>query len=771
MLPTPLTSFIGREREIREVAAALQNARLVTLLGAGGSGKTRLSLAVTSAVLTQFTDGWFVELAALSDGALVAQTVANAVGVREAENRIATDALIQHLGASRVLLVLDNCEQVIDACARLAHALLLACPQLVILATSREPLKVDGEQTYLVPLLSMPRGNERVPLSELGQYEAIRLFVERARAVNSQFALTEHNAAAITRLCRRLDGIPLAIELAAARTKILSPEQIAERLQDHFLLLKADSRTLLPRHQTLRAAMDWGYELLDAEERALLGRLSVFAGGFDFEAVEAIAPDLPILETMTCLVEKSLVVVEPHAQKTARYRLLETVRQYAHEKLQAAGGEDAVRDAHAAYFVKRIRQADGEFYGPRQIELLDWMDAENDNARSALEWLLHRARAGDTAAALAGLQAAASLWWYWDLRGFVREGRARIEPFISLAEQLPPSAEIAYAYIMFGHVAMLQGDRETAFALPHRALEMGQAIGDDRTIMIATQRIALHQARMPDPISALPTIEKALALGRRFRHLHVMYTMLLDIAEIAHLQGDEERAQACFQEALALIEQAGDRWNLAAIQYSIGVHELNHGNNAAALEAFSESLLVKVGMNDRRGLAYAFDSLAWMAARLDDPARAARLFGATDALFERMGARLFPRRQHLHNEAMAAAWLALGDIVYEAEYARGYALSVDEAVAQALGVSVKKEPKPETPIVPPPPAAVLVEPLSEREMQVLRLLSTNLSNREIADELIVSINTVKTQIASIYAKLDAHAREDAVLKARALGLL
>lgn len=771
MLPTPLTSFIGRDREILAVTAALERARLVTLLGAGGSGKTRLALAVTAALLPEYADGWFVELAALTDGALVAQTVANAVGVREAQHRIATDALIQHVGETRVLLVLDNCEQVIDACAQLAHTLLRACPHLIILATSREPLKVDGEQTYLVPLLSMPRANELLPPDELAHYEAIRLFVERARAVNSQFELTVHNAPAVTRLCRRLDGIPLAIELAAARTKILSPEQIAERLQDHFLLLKADSRTILPRHQTLRAAMDWGYELLDADERALFRRLAVFAGGFDLDAVEAITPEAGALETLTYLAEKSLVMVEQHKNKRARYRLLETVRQYAWEKLTASAEADAVRDAHAKFFGARIRQADADFYGPRQTALLEWMDDEYDNARNALEWLLQRAQAGDRDAALAGLQMAAGLWWYWDLRGFVREGRARFEPFVALAEQLPPSAQIAYAYIMFAHVAMLQGDRETAFALPRRALEMGEALDDERIVMLAVQRLAIQRARMPDPAQALPIIEQALALGRRFQHAHVMYTMLLDVAEITHMQGDEARTQASFREALALIQAAGDRWNLAAIYYSMGVHAWNHGDDAAALESFRASLLVKLEMNDVRGLAYSFDSLAWVAARGGDPARAARLFGATDALFERMGAQLFPRRQPLHDEAVALARTTLGEAVYASEFARGRALATEEAVAQASGVVLKPEGDLAAPVEMARNAPALVEPLSEREVRVLQLLATSLSNRQIANELIVSINTVKTQIKSIYAKLDAHSREDAVDRARALKLL
>lgn len=698
-LPLPLTSFVGRSRELGEIRALLERTRLVTLIGVGGAGKTRLAIEAARAAQDVFADGaWFVDLAPLSDAADMASACVAVLGLREKAGTSDLDMLVDYTRDKKLLLVLDNCEHLLTDCAVLARTILLAAARVHIVATSRAPLNLPGEALLNVPPLSLPQVGQ-LTLETLTRSDAVRLFTTRATFSLPTFTLHQGNLEAVVQICRRLDGIPLAIELAAARIRALTPVQIAARLDDALGVLTRGGAGLPPRHQTMRAALDWSSALLSQYEHILFRRLAVFAGSFTLAAVERICSDgqqtgnavelaeSDILDLLSALIDQSLVTgVEALLTEEARYRLLEPIRQYALEKLRASGEEENMRRAHSHFLATAVRKADEEFYGPRQSALLEWMDNEHDNVRAALEWMTQRARAGDRDTLLEGVTTAASMWWYWDLRGYVREARSYFEPLILLAAELPPSASLAYAYIMFGWLALLQGDRETAFASPERALKIGQELGDEWIIMLAMQRIAIQRARMPNPEEALPIIEQALALGRRFQHRHVMYTMLLDIAEIAHMQGDEARAQAAFQEALGLILAQGDQWNVAAIQYSIGVHEWNHGNARAALASFRASLDVKLKINDVRGFAYAFDSLAWVSAGQGDAARAARLFGATDALFERMGARLFPRRQHLHDAAVERARSTLGAAAYQMEFERGRVLSLDDAIREALAV-------------------------------------------------------------------------------------
>src|SRR5919202_492349 len=396
-LPLELTSFIGREREIAEVKRLLLlegKDRLLTLTGPGGCGKTRLALKVAFEVVQEFEDGvWLVELSSLSDPDLVPQAVAFALGVREAPERSLTEVLTEHLKSKKMLLVLDNCEHVIDACAALADALLRACPELRILATSREALSIAGEATWLVPPLSLPDPEHPPPVEDLAGYEAVRLFLERAAAVSSRFELTERNAPAVAQVCRRVDGMPLAIELAAARARVLSVEQIASRLEDSFRLLATDSRTALPRQRTLRATIGWSHELLSQEEQALFRRLSVFAGGFALEAAEGVCAGVGIerdgvLDLLTHLVDKSLLLVAQQGGEEARYRVLETVRQYGAEKLKESGDEPEIRRRHADFFLKLAEEAEPGLMGPEQGEWLERLEQEHGNLRAALMWSL-----------------------------------------------------------------------------------------------------------------------------------------------------------------------------------------------------------------------------------------------------------------------------------------------------------------------------------------------------------------------------------------------
>src|ERR671916_668446 len=401
-LALELSSFVGREKELTEVERLLEHNRLVTLTGSGGCGKTRLALAAASEVVEGFEDGvWVVELAPLADPILVPQAVASVLGVREQPGRSPTETLADHLESKKVLLLLDNCEHLVDACATLAEALLRSCPELRVLATSREALGITGEVAWPVPSLSLPDLRRLSDIEGLPRYESARLFVERATTAKPTFALTEENASAVAQVCYRLDGIPLAIELAAARTKVLSVEQIADRLEDSFGVLSAGGRTAMPRQHTLRATMDWSHELLSREERSLFRRLSVFAGGFTLEAAEAACSGLlpdgeleqgEVLDGLSGLVDKSLVAVG-EKDGEARYRLLETVRQYGQEKLERSGETAEIQRRHAGFMLGLAEEAGPELKGPRQGEWLGRLETEHGNLRAAMRWLLEEGEA------------------------------------------------------------------------------------------------------------------------------------------------------------------------------------------------------------------------------------------------------------------------------------------------------------------------------------------------------------------------------------------
>ena len=414
-LPLELSSFVGREKELAEVRRLLESSRLLTLTGSGGCGKTRLALAAGELV-EGFEDGvWVVDLAPLADPSLVPQAVASTLGVREQPGRLPTGTLSDYLGSKKVLLILDNCEHLVGACAELAEALLRSCPGLGVLATSREALGITGEVAWPVPALSLPDVRRLPDIESLLHYESAPLFVERAAAVRPTFALTEQNAVAVAQICYRLDGIPLAIELAAARAKVLSVEQIAERLDDCFRLLAAGGRTAMPRHRTLHATMDWSHELLPDEERALFRRLSVFAGGFSLEAAESVCAgeDLErddVLELLSHLVDKSLVVTSDRDGET-RYRLLETIRQYTREKLSESGEAGQVREWHAGYYLALAEAAEPELKGERQVAWLERFERDHDNLRAAMRWLLERGES-EKAARLGW-----ALWLFWWIRG------------------------------------------------------------------------------------------------------------------------------------------------------------------------------------------------------------------------------------------------------------------------------------------------------------------------------------------------------------------
>jgi len=676
-LPVQLTSFIGREKELSEVQDLLARTRLLTLTGSGGCGKTRLALQAAAEMLEAFPDGvWLAELAALSDPALVAQTVAQALGAREEPGREITQTLAERLKSQRALLILDNCEHVLTPCARLADALLRACPQVKILATSREGLGIAGEQQFRVPSLSLPELERPPAPASLYQFEAVRLFIERALLCRSDFALTEANAPVLASVCWRLDGIPLAIELAAARVRSMAVEEIHARLDNRFRLLTSGSRTALPRQQTLKALIDWSYELLTPAERTLLARLSVFAGGWTLEAAEQVignreqgrgnreqsrkglysslfpVPSDEVLDVLTSLVEKSLVIYE-EGDGGARYRLLETVRQYARERLMESGEMEAVRGQHGAYFLALAREARPQLLGPEQKAWFDRLEREHDNLRAGLAWFREEADG-----AQAGLQMAESLWQFWHIRGYLREGREWLQGALARPEAQAPTAERAKALNGAGNLASTQGDYAAARTLYEESLAIHQQLEDRLGIATAIGNLARVAYLRHDFPGARQRFEESLAIRQEMGDRRGIALSLNNLANVYHAEGDNAMAHRLYEEALATWRALGDTTNIAYALRNLGMLTLERGDTAAARRLLEESLAMRREIGDRRGIAYALAGLGEAALGQGELATARAYFEECLTHMQEMGERLGTGEAHRH---LAKVDLQAGD--------------------------------------------------------------------------------------------------------------
>jgi len=614
-LPGQLSAFIGREKALADVKRLLAASRLVTLSGSGGVGKTRLSLQVAADVLSDFPNGvWFVELATLTDPALVPQTVATVLGLREDTNRSMTKALTDFLHAKKVLLLLDNCEHVIEAVARLVSELLKTCPDVRIIASSREALSVQGEATFHVPSLVVPDPAHLPPLTQLAQIEAVRLFVDRATASQPSFTLTDRNAAAVVNICQRLDGIPLAIELAAARIKVLSAEQIADRLDDRFRLLTGGGRGVLPRQQTLRALIDWSYSLLADEERRLFARLAAFVSGWTLDAAEAIGAGdeievYEVLDLLTRLVDKSLVYTEEHAGEM-RYRRLETIRQYALEKLRESGEEDVIRARHFEYYLKLAEQAEPHLTDHEQQIWLDRLEIEHHNLRFALEWATQTRQ--PAAVKLAGL-----LGRFWDIRSHFAEARKLLNQVLKLEDKVEPTWRAA-ALRWAGYLAARQGDHAYAQVLLTDSLTASRTIDDRAGLAEALNLggyIAYSQAEFEQ---ALAWLREALELNRALNNTSGVAQSLHQLATVAWLQGDAETARRQFEESLHIRRELGDRAGVGRSLYNLGGIADSQGDYVAARRYLEESLVITREMGDRKVLAYTLAGLGELASSQGD---------------------------------------------------------------------------------------------------------------------------------------------------------
>ncbi len=619
-LPLELSSFVGREREIAEVKRLLADQRLLTLCGPGGAGKTRLALAVAQDVVEGFEDGvWWVELASISEPDLVPAAVAQALSLREAQDLSPIEALVEHLAPRRTLVVLDNCEHLVEGRAVLADTLLRACPDLEILATSREPLRISGESSWPVPSLSLPDSRERLLSAELMRYEAVRLFVERAKAVDSGFALTERNAAAVARLCRGLDGIPLAIELAAARTRVLSAEQISEKLEDPLRLLTTGDRSAAARHKTLRATLQWSYGLLSEAERVLFRRLSVFAGGWTLEAAEAVVEPVEsedVLDLLSQLVDKSLVMTEAKAGGTLRYRMLEPVRQYALERLVEGGEAEETRRRHAEFFLALAEEAHPQLRAAPQLEWLQRLEKENGNLRGALSW----AHAADDISTTARLGWA--LWLFWWIRNYQPEGRRWMEPILLRRNELPPrlwiQATIATTVMAYG-----QGDFEAVERYTEELLDLSREVGGDALAdSYAHVSLGLVATARGDFEAATEHLEEALPLFREAGEDEMVPPTHVWIGTVLLLEGDHEGARRRFEEGLALSRSIGDRMTVPTALFNLAQLALAGGDYESAINRFAEGIAPAEELGDRGNVAWILEGLGIVAGARGEAGRA-----------------------------------------------------------------------------------------------------------------------------------------------------
>ena len=681
-LPEQLTRFIGRQQEVAEIRSLLAKTRLLTLTGSGGIGKTRLALQAAADCLTQYGDGtWFVELEALSDAALVAQTVAFTLGVREEKGRSLSDSLFDYLKGRNLLLVLDNCEHLIDSCAEIAAALLRSSANLRILATSREALGITGELVFRVPPLSAPNPEEELDSRTLSRHESVQLFVDRARSVKPNFAINVQNAPALARVCARLDGIPLAIELAASRVKILSMEQIDVRLNDRMDLLTGGSRTALPRHQTLLAAIDWSYNLLTDMEQLLFRRLSVFLGGWTLEAAETVCAgggiqQNDVLELLSELVDKSLVLAEER-EGEQRFRFMVTLLQYARNRLTQAGESEDLLHRHASFFLTLAEQGEQNLVGSDQKLWLQRLGTEHENMRVILSWTLEKDP--ETALRLAG-----ALGRFWYLRGYMGEGRKWLARAL---EQKGPSVNLprrAKVLIAAGRLATVQTEYATAQGFFEEALTIYRNLGDNHGIAAVLTLLGNMARPQGNSVAARPLYAESLAICRQLGDKQGIAASLNGLGNVAVQEGDFAAARPLYEESLAISREFGDKHRIAAALNNLGAVAERQGDYAVGAALQKESLAIAWELGNTVGILPPIDNLGGVALACGENERAVRLWGASHALRERTSAALPPTELEERAAGIASARAALGEELFAAAWAQGRSMTPQEIVQYAL---------------------------------------------------------------------------------------
>jgi predicted ATPase/DNA-binding CsgD family transcriptional regulator len=745
-LPAEMTRFIGRKHDLADLKRLLEASRLVTVAGVGGVGKTRLALRVAGDLKRSFADGiWFAELSGVRDAGLVPQAVAEALGLSDQSARDRVDLLAEHLADKQLLLILDTCEHLVGACAMLAEVLLRSAPGLRVLTTSQQPLDVSGEHTLFLAPLPVPDPDD--PLSASGNYDALALFADRATAVVPGFVIEDGNRQAVTRLCHRLDGIPLALELAAVRLRVLSLEQITERLDDRFRLL-GTARTALSRHQTLRAAVEWSHELCAPGERVLWARLSVFAGDFDLAAAEEVCADddLPkevVLETLAGLVERS-IVLRTHHSAGGRYRMLDTIREYGAESLERAGLRADMRKRHFRYFRGLAEQAERRSFSGDQVEWILRLQRDYADLRAALEYA-----AQPEVPAADALSLAARLNHFWVVGGRFAEGRlwtGRV-----LAAHPEPVPERLFAVCSASVLATLQGDLDAARPLAAEAEALADSAGDERSRRYAEGVVGMI-AFSENSIKGIKKHweEPPLWAGDIANPDVWSVTRLAMLGGAYCMAGDLDQAMAYATACTDLCTRSGERWCLSYGLYVQGACAMLRGDVAGGTALVRQSLQIKRGFNDHLGIAMCSDVLGGCAIFEERPERAARLFGGARRIWRSLGAPMFGEGYaSVHDMGEDMVRQALGEDAFAAEYAAGARLDTASLVAYALeeeadlGPSTARDPW---------------APLTKRERDIAGLVADGLSNREIAERLVIAKRTVETHVEHILAKLSFSSR-------------
>jgi len=754
-LPLPLTSFVGRTEAVAAVQGLLSTTRLLTLTGPGGVGKTRLALEVAAVVQGRFQDGvWWVGLASLCDAELVPHEVASVLGLPDDPTRSRQSSIRGHLRNKNLLLVLDNCEHLVLACAELAAQLLLSCPALHILATSREALGVGGETAWSVPPLSLPCVDGVPTLEALRQSEAGELFLERALAIQPGLELTPSAVQAIAQICCRLDGIPLAIELAAARVQVISVVQIAARLDDRFRLLRGGSRLDLPHHQTLEATLEWSYDLLTPPEQDLFECLAVFVAGFRLEAAEAVAGDrarpvgrtadqpAEVLDLLLQLVRKSLVGVVEGEQ--ARYWMLDTVRQYALARLQASGDLERIRQRHTAYYLQLAERAERELTGAEQVAWLRLLEAEHDNLRAALAWSQESAAGED------GLRLATALAAFWFRVGYLSEGSGWLER--ALAAWREPGPVRTQALYQAGRFAQQRGDYEQAQALAGQSLALSRQLGDRRGMARAQGLMGWVSHWQGARDAAGPLLEEALALARSVGDERTTARTLLYLGDLRLRQGMRELAANLLQESLEFYQRMGDGWGMAWALSALADVARLQGDYRRAAAQLQLSLSLYRELDSKTEIPYALEALALIAAEEGYWVQAANLWAAASAVRDSIHAHLPPSYQTDLAPTLTKARAALGEEAFAAAWAEGRALTLDQALALA-SAEPSAGARPVAAELPARAVTAQAHGLTPREVEVLRLVANGLTDAQIAERLVISPRTVGKHLQSIYSKL------------------
>jgi predicted ATPase/DNA-binding CsgD family transcriptional regulator len=763
--PAELTSFVGRRREVGAVKRLLGEGRLVTLTGVGGTGKTRLALRVATELRRALPDGvWFVDLTQphgsdlliteVQNPDVLAYLIGTALGFREQSNSPPLRLLADQLSAKHMLLVLDNCEQLIPACAVMVDTLLHSCPKLRILVTSRELLGIAAEQTYALPPLLIPRPRYRPDPKETSQYESVALFVARAEVTAPGFRLTEQNHLAVADICRRLDGLPLALELAAARIRALTPEQILDRLSNRFALLNRGLRTAPERQQTLRACMAWSFDLCTKPEQRLWERLSVFNGGFQLDAVEGVCTDeiLPkadILDLVTGLVDKSIIVFDDKGE-FPRYRMLETIREYGQEELNRRAEEASLRRRHADWYLHRAEEAEREWFGPNQSRHCRWLRTEHGNLRVTFDFYLRTQDNRRLALRLAG-----TLWFYWLVFGLVLEGRDWLRR--ALKANTEGTRDRAVAQWIDGHLATVQGDLDAATSQLEAAHDLARELGDRMTQARAIKRlgaVAMHRGDhkraeelLLDALARLESLDKENASVA-----HVLIALALN----GYLGGDFAAAARHAEQIVAICRPRGDRYLLAHGLNVLARIEFALGRYEPATAYAREALTLRRDLPDAMTLIFSLDLLTEITAAAGDYERAATLIGAARDRWQTFATsvRQWKVLAEPRHEWEIRTREALGDAAFAAAVQRGMQFTIDDIMSYALGQNVK-----------PKRNADSAEPnvrLTRREAQVAELVAQGMSNKQIATKLVISQRTAEGHIQQIMQKLGFTSRTQIV---------